>query len=441
MKKYKYVSLTNYFLSGLGTILLGSLLIIYEDKFYLKVIHLLLFFFLLMGFSKIITSFFKSMEKKKEKRIIACIEILIAILLFIFQNLSLSIVPFLFGIYLILQCLVKVINYILYKKNNIKGKWKELFFATWFLLFGVTFFFSPLLHLSTVLKIIGIYLILLGLGEWIQLLREVIPNKTKRKFKRSFRITLPAIVEAFLPKKMLREINRYINDQEEVTKEDCEIEKNDKKVDLEILIHLSEKGFNQFGHMDFVIDGTVISFGNYDKSSYRIGESIGDSVLFESPKDKYIPFCIKRSNKTIIGFGLSLTNKEKDLVLKEYEDIKKDVYSWDPPIKGSKKRKYSEEEKRKMDYASALYLDTNATFYKFKSGEFKSYFVLGKNCSAFADRIIGKSGTCLLKMSGILSPGTYLDYLEDEFYRKNSMVVSKTIYHKSWTDKEKITKL
>lgn len=441
MRKYKYVSLTNYFLSGLGIILLGILLIIDNGELYLRAIHLLLFFFLLVGVSKLITSFFKPIEKRKEKRIISFIEILIAILLFIFQDISLSIMPFLFGIYLILQCLVKVINYILYRRNNIKGRWKELFFATWFLLFGITFFFSPLLHLSTVLKIIGIYLILLGLGEWIQLLKEVIPKKIKKKFKRSFRITLPAIIEAFLPRKMLREINRYLNDQEEITKENCEIEKNNKEVDLEILIHLSEKGFNQFGHMDFVIDNKVISLGNYDRSSFCLGESIGDGVLFESPKDKYIPFCIKRSNKTIIGFGLSLTNKEKELVLKEYENIKKDVFPWDPSVKNNEKRRYSEEEKRKLDYASALYLDTKAKFYKFNKGEFKTYFVLGKNCSAFADRIIGKSGTHLVKMSGILSPGTYLDYLEDEFYRKNSMVVSKTIYHKSWTEKEKITKL
>lgn len=98
-------------------------------------------------------------------------------------------------------------------------------------------------------------------------------------------------------------------------------------------------------------------------------------------------------------------------------------------------RKKEKRSKYKEDYASLLYLETNAKFYKFKSGKFKTYFVLGTNCTLFADRIVGKTGTDILKMVGIVTPGTYFDYLDHEFHKKNSMVISKTIYNEETQDK------
>ena len=88
------------------------------------------------------------------------------------------------------------------------------------------------------------------------------------------------------------------------------------------------------------------------------------------------------------------------------------------------------------DYASVLYQNTGAKFYKFRSGRFQKYFVLGANCCRLADLIIGKSGIDLLKMNGIITPGTYYDYLNREFQKKNSIVVSRHIYNQKATDKK-----
>ena len=80
------------------------------------------------------------------------------------------------------------------------------------------------------------------------------------------------------------------------------------------------------------------------------------------------------------------------------------------------------------DYASRLYEATGARFYKFRSGRFKTYFVLGTNCVLLADRLIGASGSDIIHVSGIITPGTYYDYLNRQYLLQNSNVISRHAY-------------
>ncbi|KXT74682.1 hypothetical protein STRDD10_00768 [Streptococcus sp. DD10] len=72
--------------------------------------------------------------------------------------------------------------------------------------------------------------------------------------------------------------------------------------------------------------------------------------------------------------------------------------------------------------------DANAQLYKFKTSKFKTYFVLSTNCVLLADSTIGQVGTDILNLKGFITPGTYQDYLDKEYGKPNSLVVSKTIY-------------
>ena len=121
-------------------------------------------------------------------------------------------------------------------------------------------------------------------------------------------------------------------------------------------------------------------------------------------------------------FGLKLNNKQKDKVNKYIENLKKDLVEWKSPYQIDNDNKHN-------DYASALYKRTKASFYKFKKGNLKTYFLLGNNCCFLVDSIIGKCGIDQLKMNGIITPGTYYEYLNKEFMKKKSMVVSKNIYN------------
>lgn len=81
------------------------------------------------------------------------------------------------------------------------------------------------------------------------------------------------------------------------------------------------------------------------------------------------------------------------------------------------------------DYASRLYKETDAHFFKFKKGKFKTYFVLGTNCVLLADQIIGSAGTDIIDLNGIIAPGTYQSYLEKEFQKQNGFVIKKEVYY------------
>ena len=72
--------------------------------------------------------------------------------------------------------------------------------------------------------------------------------------------------------------------------------------------------------------------------------------------------------------------------------------------------------------------ETDGELYKFIKSKFKSYFVLSTNCVLLADTIVGQAGTDILSPKGFIAPGTYQAYLDREFEKPNSIVVSKHVY-------------
>ena len=209
-----------------------------------------------------------------------------------------------------------------------------------------------------------------------------------------------------------------------------DLNKKEEEVQLEIFVHVSEKGMGKFGHVDLCYKNQVISYGNYDKDTRKLKEGFGSGVVFTANKKKYVPFCIEESEKTLFTFGIKLTNKEQEKIEKELEKIKDNLIEWYPAYVRDKKLKKKINEDDYKDYSSMLYKKTKAKFYKFKTGKMKTYFVLGTNCGTLVDKILRSSGIDVLRPSGIITPGTYYDFLEREYMKKGSRVVSKKIYNK-----------
>ena len=177
------------------------------------------------------------------------------------------------------------------------------------------------------------------------------------------------------------------------------------------------------GHIDIYFDNKVISYGCYDEGSRYVGELFGDGVLFlAKSKKEYINFCIDNSKKTIFDFGIHLTDSEKKKVALRIEELLKNTYPWN--------HKTDKNYCNGKSYAAKLYKRTSAKFYKFKSGKYKTYYVLGTNCCFLADDIIGKSGMDILSINGLITPGTYYDYLNRKLKGKNSNIIYKEIYNK-----------
>jgi len=441
MRSDKLFNATNSLIIGICLIVLGIVMCIGKDALYINFVNIFLIVVLFLSMKQFLNYFVGKKKDQKMNFTKSFLNLLFCLICSLFKDIPISILPIIFGLYLLLNAGIKFINYIILFKSRANGKLTELLLCLFYLLISIPIIFSPLKYLNVVLVIIGIYTILLGTNYIIDFISFLIPKKIKNKLKRSIRISLPVFIEAIIPYTVLNEIN-YQLDKENYDKPFVFEEKStDIEPDMEIFVHTSNRGFNRMGHVDIYYNNKVISYGNYDDKSIKFFTMIGDGILFTTSREKYIPFCIEHSKKTIFAFGLKLTDNQKKNIDKALDKIFENVYEWHPPYVNALSKRKNVNQNRYKDYASRLYQTTNANFYKFKSGRFRKYFTLGNNCCKLADHIIGKSGIDLLKMNGIITPGTYYEYLNREFQKKNSMVISRRIYNSKNVDKKTVKEM
>lgn len=429
----KYYDKSFYLIFGVILIILGFILIFLNKQFYEFTILILVYLFLIIGIKNFLTYFFKKNKKQSDFNN-SLFHLIFAFILSSLKELSLSIVPVIMGIYFLLNFILQLINTIILIRNKDKGSLYKFVLSFCYLIVSLILIFKPLNNIKELTITSGIYFVLLGLNYIYDYISDLIPKRFKNKIKRRFRFSLPVIFEAIIPYRVLNYINRYL-EEDDLKKVKIVEKDNDLKPDMEIIVHVSPNGFNRLGHLDIWFDDEVISYGNYDSSSKKFFEVFGDGVIFTCNRDKYIPFVIDRNKKTLFVFGLKLNENQKKRVRKYISNLKDNLVDWKCPYEIDKDKSHN-------DYASALYKKTKAKFYKFKKGNLKTYFILGNNCCYLADRIIGRSGLDLLKMNGLITPGTYYEYLNKEFSKKDSIVVSRNIYNEKRkgdkNDKKKI---
>jgi hypothetical protein len=257
--------------------------------------------------------------------------------------------------------------------------------------------------------IIGLYGLVFGIGCFVESVNISMPNKQKKALKKSVRIALPIFLEALLPRFMLSRINRGLS---------IPVKNNHstkQKPNLEIFIHVSKKGYGMFGHCDIELDGKVISYGNYDTKSLKLFDSVGDGILFTTDRKGYISFCIEESQKTVFGYKLALSEVQLGQVRERFNELLQNTYEWKPANHD------------KNDYAVKLSKRPNTNLYKFNKGPFKTFFVLGTNCVKLAEYLVGDTKLNILGLAGMVSPGSYQEYLENEYRHAGSIVVDKEI--------------
>lgn len=306
------------------------------------------------------------------------------------------------------------------RKDKLKGIFKDLLEGTISFTFGIICFFSPKIHMDIMLYIIGGYVLLLGIDYLFDFLDQ------KDIHIKRMHLPLPPFIDALIPLSILQKINRF-GEEKNV---ELDFHKKQSEVDLEIFVHVSMQGTGRLGHVDLCFDGHIISYGNYDMDTRKLRDGIGSGVVFTCLKKEYIPFCVEYSEKTIFGFGIKLSKEQKEKVKQELKRIFASLEEWKPKYVRALENDKTARKEEYTDYASMLYKNTKAKFYKFTNGKLKTFFILGNNCGALVDKILRSSGADVLKMRGIITPGTYYDFLEREYVKKDSNVVSKQIYHK-----------
>lgn len=419
--KEKYYDSTSSLILGMLLIILSIILFVGKNRVYRSMVDIVVLVLFIRAFLDMVRFFFRKETKGKKNTVyISCLFHLGVCLTFmVIPNLFYGVVPVLFSIYLVAIGFTQFVMCFIEVRNGEFIRVSRFLLGIIYLGIAIPIMRSPVIRLDTFVTCFAIYTLLLGIYYVYDFMVQILPVRTKNKFKRRIRITLPKIVEALIPYSVMVEINRNLEVQKSTS---YSFEKDHRKSDLDILIHTSNRGFNRMGHIDIYFEGQVISYGNYDEGSRIFHDTFGDGVLFIArDKGDYINFCIDNSKKTVFDFGIVLTNRQKNRIRKRIGELLENTVDWN----------YRDDKKYNggKSYAAKLYKKTKAKFYKFKKGKYRTYFVLGTNCCFLADDIIGKSGMDILSINGIITPGTYYDYLNRELNLRKSNVISKEVYN------------
>lgn len=414
-----YLNIVGIILIFIGVIILNTGIATLETFTYL-----IGFVFIFLGITYFLREIISKFKNKNDSNfwLRAFVNIIIGLVIIIYPGIPITLVGIFTGIYCCLLSAIHLINTYTKFKDHLKGLILEFILSVFFIALGIFFLFSPYLHVNIIMDVVSIYFILFGMTYIKDGIKEIIPVTHKNKLKRKVRIMLPAIFSALIPRIVLEEVNAYLKPEENEEHDKPKYQKNKINVipDIEVLVHVSKEGYGPMGHLDLIIDGKVISYGNYDGSSAKLFEAIGDGVLFIADAKKYIPFVIKDSHKTLFSFGLKLEDEQLKKIKEKLNSFKTNLTEWIPPEYNGK---------GKPLYPIRLSNDVPVKFYKFTKGKYKTYFVFSNNCVSIADDIIGSAGTDIINLNGIITPGVYYDYLNKEFAKKNSFVISKKIYN------------
>lgn len=363
------------------------------------------------------------------------------IIVMILPDLTMFLLIKIFALYVLLNAAVKLIDFVIARKNHVSGRVYDFIAFIFFLAFGVILLFTNELNKKAFLILAGVYCIAYGVSQLNDFVVKIIPQRTKNRFRRRIRVSVPVFISTFMPLSFMKKINSMLDEKMDRTEAINSFEKElDSKndglpPDIEVLIHVSGDGVGTFGHCDLCFEGEIISYGNYDEESYKLARGLGDGIFFTCEKKRYIRFSVTHDHKTIFCYGLRLTPEQKERVRKEIQKIKDSVFPWQPPYE----KALAEGKDAKLadfpDYCSKLWNGTRSHFYKFYDGKFKTYFVCSTNCVLLADSILGKTGSDIVKIDGLIAPGTYFDYMQREYLMKDSFVISRTIYNKDNTER------
>ena len=412
---------------GFLFVLLGLILMVTGTWLPVKVIRLVLFLAWIATVLDLVLRIFKK-SQSTDTLGVALVKLLVLGYLLgsnLATDIPIYVLALVIGVYQIFHASINLVTYVLYRKNKIRPRFRLLLDGLVLVFLGGTSLLSSTGNSVFQLFVLGAYFFLYGVSNIRDgfLFEEEIG---KNHLKRRVRMSLPIVLAALIPARTLAKINKFMQENAD-EREDIHlgIVKSGKTAELEIFVHTAETSlFSAIGHVDICYQGRVISYGNYDPSSETLFGMVGDGVLYFCDRDKYIDLCKRESQKTLFGYGIDLTPEMEKAVQKKLAELKQLTIPWEP----SADKIMTGDGKEDYTYAYKIRHETDGELYKFIKSKFKSYFVLSTNCVLLADTIVGQAGTDILSPKGFIAPGTYQAYLNREFEKPNSIVVSKHVY-------------
>lgn len=343
-------------------------------------------------------------------------------------DLTLMLLPRLFGLWALFNALVCAITYYQSLQSREPRAWLQItLFLLHFTCAALLFFSDPFRYLSEIKVATASYAVFYGLTLFVDFLDGIFPDRHELP-RRRLRVAPPVFITSFMPHRVLKQLaSLERGDAQPGERILSERKEGAPEPGVEVLVHVSDRGPGVYGHMDLFFDGKILSYGAYDEAAWGMGGGLGDGVFFELyDKLRYIRFCQWYSGKTIFGFGVKLTDEQRKAMRRWIGETREQMIDWQPEAEA---KKGTPEGETAQDYASMLWRVTSAKFHKFRIGSrFRNYFSVSTNCAYFADSLLGAGGTPVVKMGGILGPGAFYDFLSREYDLPDGICVEKTIY-------------
>ena len=424
-KKINY----HFLFFGFLYVILGIISLIKGATIPTVMISLLGFILLIKAVIALFIMIFKKNIDIVKNVINSLLEVTFGLFLIFNTKIALSFISIIFALYLLLFTIIDIITLAIYLTNNITGKIS----LSIHIIINTIFFFllitSPYQNLEIAIIIISIYLILYGISNIGDFIIDTIPLSAKDKIKYQVHIPLPIALAAIIPPQLIKQFNKAVD-----IKNNNHKNKSKQNINLEIIIHLAESGTASFGHVDIAYNDKIYSYGNYNRHSRMLFDSIGDGIFMIADKNKYIKYMTEKQRRYLIVFGINLNDYQQQILDKTInETIYDKTIDWDCDFDLYKKGKIKKESFN--DMSSELVKFADAKYRKVIKGKNKKFFVFKTNCTLVAETLIRPLGRAVLPISGLITPGTYYDCLEREYHKNNSNVISKNIFYKKSNQK------
>lgn len=259
---------------------------------------------------------------------------------------------------------------------------------------------------------VGVYLMLFGFTQILSTYRIVIRDEL------GIRMRAPIIFTALIPSILAKRFNYNYEEMQDYIRETVDETLGDY---ISIYLYVKDHGYNRMGHIDIGYNGAIYSYGCYDPFDRVKTQAYGAGLLIVGSESDFVQYCID-DDTTVIRFLCKLTPQQRDIVEMQISKLMSDAYYYDYPLDKPDARGY---------YLGFLKESgVKVDFYKFNSGVFKTYNVFTTNCVIMVDFVLQATGMQLLHLSGVVTPGTYYEYLNRNLNKPGSIVIKKEIYRK-----------
>jgi len=399
-------------LSGLVFLSLGGLLYFEMDfvsKFLILANRIAL---LILCIFQVVQFFLESNTIKKPQHLWnAGFLLVINVLLWRIPQMQVAMIPFVYGLWALISAISKTMIYYVYRVDDVHPRLWSLIDAIISLGFAFVLLFDPVPSFLRLLYVAGGYVLYMGFFQTIQGIHLMTYGYLGKQINLMFRLPLPHFIAMLYPQRVLTQLQSLgldLNTKYEPLKSN----------QLEILFHMKGNRSDNLGHLDLIYQNRIYSYGAHDPTHRYMNNSIGDGVLIVSEPQPYLEFCLRQEKKRMIGFVYDMDDRQLALFQNRLETLQSRTTVWIPEF----------ESNDPLPYVQRLRNATNASFYKFTQGYFKTYFAFGTNCVDLVDYFIKDKSIGLFRLNGIITPGAYFNFLNKAYQLHSNKITQRRMY-------------